>query len=100
MLWLPGHVRFLDFLFGDHASSFGFPKAPLYLPARSKVEKESKDSFGKTGLGLFCGMGFSQTPKTLKPLLNKSDHPGSLRSEKPFSMWSDIHRLDSHEMSG
>lgn len=45
-------------------------------------------------------MGFIQRPKTLKPLLHKSDHPDSLRSEKPYTMWSDTHRLDSYEMSG
>ncbi len=37
--------------------------------------------------------------KILKPVWRKSDHPGSLRSDKPYGMWSDIHRLDSYKMS-
>lgn len=75
-----------------------FPKAPLHPSARSKA-REGKRMMQRccweTGSGLFRWMGFIQTPKTLKPLLHKSDHPCSLRSEKSCGMWSDIHRLHS-----
>lgn len=69
-----------------------FPQA---TSSSLKTKKEKRMMHGHLGEKLvLCFIFFLQAPKTLKPLLRKSDH---LKSE---SMWSDIRRLDGYEMSG
>jgi len=96
---LPGNVRFLDLLFGDHASSLS-QKAPLYLLAWSKVKKESKgcrDAFGKRFTVCSAGWDLTRHQRLWSLCCINLIIPAV---SEVRSMWSDILRLDSYEMPG